>query len=192
MAKESSQKFIGRTRAPRVQIEYDVELNGAEKKVSLPFVMGVLADLSGQPVEALPPIAERDFLEIDSDNFDERLKAMKPRVAAMVPNVLTGEGQLGIDLTLQSMDDFSPAALARNIEPLRRLLEARNDLANLLRYMDGKVGAEELVAKVLGNPELMRSLHGDNGEASGAIAQTGAENGDASASASPDAVDGNE
>jgi type VI secretion system protein ImpB len=90
------------------------------------------------------------------------------------------------------MDDFSPAALARNIEPLRRLLEARNDLANLLRYMDGKVGAEELVAKVLGNPELMRSLHGDNGEASGAIAQTGAENGDASASASPDAVDGNE
>lgn len=158
MANESSQKFIGRTRAPRVQIEYDVEVNGAEKKVSLPFVMGVLAELSGQAIEPLPPVAERQFLEIDNDNFDERLKAMKPRVAAMVPNTLTGEGQLGIDLTFQSMDDFSPAALARNIEPLRRLLDARGHLANLLTYMDGKVGAEDLVAKLLADPALMRSL----------------------------------
>ena len=90
----SSQKFIARNRAPRVQIEYDVELYGAEKKIQLPFVMGVMADLSGKPSEPLPPVAERKFLEIDVDNFDERLKAMKPRVAFQVPNTLTGEGNL--------------------------------------------------------------------------------------------------
>jgi type VI secretion system protein ImpB len=158
MAKESSQKFIGRTRAPRVQIEYDVEINGAEKKVSLPFVMGVMADLSGQPVEPLPPVAERQIMEIDGDNFDDRLKAMRPRVTAMVPNTLTGEGNLGVELTFESMDDFSPAAIARKIEPLQRLLEARGHLANLLTYMDGKVGAEELVAKLLADPTLMQTL----------------------------------
>ena len=90
----SSQKFIARNRAPRVQIEYDVELYGAEKKVQLPFVMGVLADLSGKPSEPLPPVADRKFLEIDVDNFDARMKAMKPRVAFQVPNTLTGEGNL--------------------------------------------------------------------------------------------------
>ena len=90
----SSQKFIARNRAPRVQIEYDVELYGAEKKVQLPFVMGVMADLSGKPAEPLPPVADRKFLEIDVDNFDARMKAMKPRVAFQVPNTLTGEGNL--------------------------------------------------------------------------------------------------
>ena len=158
MSSESSQKFLGRTRAPRVQIEYEVEAGGANKTVSLPFVMGVLADLSGQSIQPHAPIAERQFLEIDSDNFDERLKAMKPRVAAMVPNTLTGEGQLGIDLTFESMDDFSPAALARRVEPLNRLLEARAHLANLLTYMDGKVDAEALVARLLADPALMRTL----------------------------------
>ena len=158
MTNESSQKFLGRTRAPRVQIEYDVEVYGAQKQVSLPFVMGVLAELSGQSTEAQPPVAERQFLEIDSENFDERLKAMKPRVAAMVPNTLTGEGRLGIDLTFESMEDFSPGAIAHRIEPLRRLLEARGHLANLLTYMDGKVGAEELIAKLLAEPALMRTL----------------------------------
>ncbi|RKP49403.1 type VI secretion system contractile sheath small subunit [Trinickia fusca] len=158
MAKESSQKFIGRTRPPRVQIEYDVEVYGAQKKVNLPFVMGVMADLSGQSTEPLPPVAERRFLEIDSDNFDDRLKAMKPRVAAMVPNTLTGDGNLGVDLTFESMDDFSPASIARNIEPLRQLLEARGHLANLLTYMDGKNGAEDLIAKLLADPTLMQSL----------------------------------
>lgn len=158
MTDESSQKFLGRTRAPRVQIEYDVEVYGAQKKVALPFVMGVMAELSGQSTEVPPPVAERQFLEIDSDNFDERLKAMKPRVAARVPNALTGQGQLGIDLTFESIDDFSPAAIARRVEPLRRLLEARAHLANLLTYMDGKMEAEELIAKVLGDPALMRAL----------------------------------
>ena len=98
MAKQSSQKFIARNRAPRVQIEYDVELYGAEKKVQLPFVMGVMADLAGKPAEPLAPVAERKFLEIDVDNFDSRMKAMKPRVAFTVPNTLTGEGNLSVDI----------------------------------------------------------------------------------------------
>ena len=158
MAKESSQKFIARNRAPRVQIEDDVEVYGAEKKVQLPFVMGVLADLSGQPAEPLAPVAERKFLEIDVDNFDERLKAMKPRVAVQVPNTLTGEGNLAIDMTFESMDDFTPAAIARKVDSLNKLLEARGQLANLLTYMDGKTGAEELMAKLLAEPALMQAL----------------------------------
>jgi type VI secretion system protein ImpB len=158
MSKESSQKFIGRTRAPRVQIEYDVEVNGAQRKVSLPFVMGVMAELSGQSHQALPSVAERQFLEFDNDNFDDRMKAMQPRVAANVPNTLTGEGSLGVDLVFESMDDFSPAAIARKVEPLRKLLEARSQLSNLLTYMDGKVGAEDLVARLLSDPALMQSL----------------------------------
>jgi type VI secretion system protein ImpB len=129
VAKASSQKFIARNRAPRVQIEYDVELYGSEKKVQLPFVMGVLADLSGKPAEALPDVADRKFLSIDVDNFDDRLKAMKPRAAFQVPNTLTGEGNINVELTFESMDDFSPAAVARKVEPLRRLLEARMQLA---------------------------------------------------------------
>ena len=116
MAKASSQKFIARNRAPRVQIEYDVEIYGSEKKVQLPFVMGVMSDLSGKPTEPLPPVADRKFLEIDVDNFDDRLKAMKPRVAFTVPNTLTGEGNLAVDITFESMDDFSPAAVARKVE----------------------------------------------------------------------------
>jgi type VI secretion system protein ImpB len=158
VGKESSQKFIARNRAPRVQIEYDVEVYGAEKKVQLPFVMGVLADLSGQSAEPLAPVADRKFLEIDVDNFDERLKAMKPRVAVQVPNTLTGEGNLAIDMTFESMDDFTPAAIARKVDSLNKLLEARGQLANLMTYMDGKTGAEELIAKLLAEPALMQAL----------------------------------
>ena len=155
---QSSQKFIARNRAPRVQIEYDVELYGAEKKVQLPFVMGVMSDLSGKPAEALPPVADRKFLSIDVDNFDERLKSMKPRVAFQVPNTLTGEGNINLDITFESMEDFSPAAIAKKVDALNKLLEARNQLANLLTYMDGKTGAEELIAKVLQDPALLQSL----------------------------------
>jgi type VI secretion system protein ImpB len=158
VGKESSQKFIARNRAPRVQIEYDVEVYGAEKKIQLPFVMGVLADLSGQPLDPLAPVADRKFLEIDVDNFDERLKSMKPRVALQVPNTLTGEGNIGVDLTFESMDDFTPAAIARKVDSLSKLLEARGQLANLLTYMDGKTGAEELIAKLLSEPALMQAL----------------------------------
>ena len=156
MAKASAQKFIARNRAPRVQIEYDVY--GAEKKVQLPFVMGVLADLSGKPEEPLAPVADRKALEIDVDNFDERMKSMKPRVAFQVPNTLTGEGNMAVDLTFESMDDFSPAAIARKVDSLGKLLQAREQLSNLLTYMDGKDGAEALLAKALKDPALLQSL----------------------------------
>jgi type VI secretion system protein ImpB len=155
---QSSQKFIARNRAPRVQIEYDLEVYGSEKKIQLPFVMGVLADLSGKPTEALPPVEERKFLDIDVDNFDQRLKAMKPRVAFAVENTLTGEGKLMVDLTFQNMDDFSPAAVARKVDALAKLLEARQQLSNLLTYMDGKQGAEDLIAKVLQDPALLKTV----------------------------------
>ncbi|HEU0200029.1 MAG TPA: type VI secretion system contractile sheath small subunit [Burkholderiaceae bacterium] len=158
MAKQSSQKFIARNRAPRVQIEYDVEVYGAEKKVQIPFVMGALADLSGKPAEPLAPVGERKFLEVDVDNFDERLKSMKPRVAFSVPNTLTGEGNLSVDITFESMDDFSPAAVARKVDSLNKLLQARSQLQNLLTYMDGKTGAEDLIAKVLQDPALLQAL----------------------------------
>lgn len=155
---QSSQKFIARNRAPRVQIEYDVELYGAEKKVQLPFIQGVLADLSGKPAEALGPVADRKFLEIDVDNFDDRLKSMKPRVAFRVPNTLTGDGELSVDITFESMDDFSPAAVARKVGALNQLLQAREQLSNLVTYMDGKTGAEDLISKVLSDPALLQSL----------------------------------
>jgi type VI secretion system protein ImpB len=158
MAKASSQKFIARNRAPRVQIEYDVELYGSEKKIQLPFVMGVMANLSGNPAEPLPDVADRKFLDIDIDNFDQRLKAMKPRAAFQVPNTLTGDGNLMVDITFESMDDFSPAAVARKVDALNKLLEARQQLAGLVTYMDGKTGAEQLIRKLLQDPALLQAV----------------------------------
>jgi type VI secretion system protein ImpB len=141
-----------------VQIEYDVELYGAEKLIQLPFVMGVMADLSGKPEEPLPPVADRKFKEIDVDNFEDYLKAQKPRVAFQVPNTLTGEGNLNVALTFESMDDFSPAAVARKVDSLNQLLQARTQLDNLLTFMDGKSGAEELIANALKDPALLQAL----------------------------------
>ena len=158
MPPKSSQKFIARNRAPRVQIEYDVEIGNAMKKIQLPFVMGVMADLSGNPADALPAVDERKALQIDVDNFDDRLKSMKPRVAFTVPNQLTGEGNLSVDITFESMDDFSPAAVARKVGALNKLLEARTQLANLVTYLDGKTKAEDLVAKALNDPTLLQAL----------------------------------
>jgi type VI secretion system protein ImpB len=158
VAKPSSQKFIGRNRAPRVQIEYDVELYGAQKKVQIPFVMGVMADLTGDAKDPLPSVEDRKYLNVDVDNFDERMKSMKPRVAISVPNTLTGEGNLAVDLTFESMDDFSPAAVARKVDSLNKLLEARMQLSNLITYMDGKAGAEELISKALNDPALLKTL----------------------------------
>ena len=158
MAKQSSQKFIARNRAPRVQIEYDVEVYGAQKKVQVPFVMGVMSDLSGSNNSELPGVEERKALEIDVDNFDGRLHSMKPRVTFAVPNTLTGEGSLSVDITFESMDDFSPAAVARKVESVGKLLEARKQLANLSTYMDGKAGAEQLIAQAMNDPALLQSL----------------------------------
>ncbi len=157
---DSSQKFIARNRAPRVQIEYDVELYGAEKKVQLPFVMGVMSDLSGKSTVETPAVSDRKFLEIDVDNFDDRMKAMAPRVEFAVPNTLTGEGSLAVDLTFEKMADFTPAQIASKIEPLRKLLEARTQLSTLMAYMDGKTGAETLIEKVLADPALLGALAG--------------------------------
>ena len=154
----NSQKFIAKNRAPRVQVEYDVELYGAEKKVNLPFVMGVISDLSGKPAEPLPRVEERKFMEINAENFDDRMKSIKPRVAFQVPNVLTGEGSIAVDLTFDSMEDFSPDKVAEKVDGIKQLLEARKQLANLLSYMDGKTGAEELISKLLEDPALLKTL----------------------------------
>ena len=154
----SGQKFIARNRAPRVQIEYDVELYGSEKKVQLPFVMGVMSDLSGNPKEPLAPVADRKYVEFSVDNFDDRLKAIQPRVTCQVPNTLTGEGNMGMELTFESMDDFSPEAIARKVGPLNELLQARRQLSNLVTYMDGRTGAEDLIANALRDPALLQAL----------------------------------
>src|SRR5690606_78369 len=154
----SGQKFIARNRAPRVQIEYDVEIYGAERKIQLPFVMGVMADLVGKPVENLPAVDERKFLEIDIDNFDERMKALKPRVAFQVANTLSVQARLKSDLTFDGMNDSLPDAVDRKVEPLNKLLEARPQLSNLLTYMDWINRAEELIAKMLQDPTLLKSL----------------------------------
>jgi type VI secretion system protein ImpB len=158
LAKASSQKFIARNRAPRVQIEYEVETYGSEKKIQLPFVVGVMSDLSGKSAEPLPAVADRKMLEVDVDNFDDRMKSIKPRVAFMVPNTLTGEGNVAVDITFESMDDFSPGAVARKVDSLSKLLEARTQLSNLLTYMDGKSGAESLITKALQDPALLQTL----------------------------------
>lgn len=175
---DSGQKFIRRNRAPRVQIEYETELYGAEKSVQLPFVMGVMADLSGNPSEDNPlePVSQRSFLEIDVDNFDDRMKAIKPRAAFRVPNTLSGkEGEeISVDLTFESMDDFSPAAVARKVDSLSKLLDARNQLRNLISYMDGKEGAEALIEKVLADPELLKSLAPEGSADSGDTAEENA------------------
>jgi type VI secretion system protein ImpB len=162
MANQSGQKFIKQNRAPRVQIEYDVELGGAQKKVDLPFVMGVMTDLSGNPEEALPEVASRKFLEIDVDNFDKRMKAAKPRVAIKVPNTLTGEGQLSVEMTFESMDDFSPGRIAEKVEPLRKLLEQRKELEALKARIDGKTKVEEALDKLLNDRTALKSKAKNN------------------------------
>ncbi|UYZ95791.1 type VI secretion system contractile sheath small subunit [Moraxella bovis] len=159
MNSKSAQKFIAKNRSPRVQIEYDVEVYGTEKKIELPFVMGVFADLAGKSKQELPSIADRAFMEIDADNFDDRMKSIKPRVAFNVDNRLEEGGtQLGIEMEFEKMEDFSPEQIAQKIDPLKQLLDARTELSNLLSYMDGKAGAEDLIDKILSDNELLQSL----------------------------------
>lgn len=159
MANNSGQKFISKNRAPRVQVEYDVELYGAEKKVSLPFVMAVMSDLSGNRKEPLPRVEERNFVEIDAENFDERLKTMAPRVTFQVPNVMNDEGgNLSVELNFESMEDFAPDKVAEKVDGVKELLEARRQLSNLLSYMDGKTGAEDLITRLLEDESLLKAL----------------------------------
>lgn len=160
--KESSQKYLARNNAPRVQIEYDVEIYGSQKKVNLPFVTGVMADLSGDRDEPLPSLEERGFSQVDIDNFDQYMAGVKPRIRVTVDDTLVGEGQsTAVDLTFESMDDFSPGALARRIPSLARLLQAREQQTQLVTYMDGKVQAEEAIRALLENPGQLRRLASD-------------------------------
>jgi type VI secretion system protein ImpB len=157
MAK-SGQRFIKENRAPRVHIEYEVETYGSLQKVSLPFVMGVLSDLSGKSHVEKKALDKRDFLEFDMDNFEQRMAAIAPRAAFNVDNTLTGEGKLSVDMTFKTMEDFTPGAIAKQVPALAKLLEARQELNDLMLYMDGKDGAQELLDKLLKDPEMMKAL----------------------------------
>jgi type VI secretion system protein ImpB len=159
MAVKSGQRFIKENRAPRVHIEYEVETFGSRQKVSLPFVMGVMSDLSGKSHVEKKSLDKRDFVEFDMDNFDQRMAAIAPRVAFNVDNTLTGEGgKLAVDMTFKSMEDFSPGEIAKKVPALAKLLEARQELNDLMLYMDGKDGAQDLLDKVLKDPSLMKAL----------------------------------
>jgi type VI secretion system protein ImpB len=157
----SGQKFISRNRKPRVHITYEDPYD-AERLVELPFVMGVMADLSGNnSAAAKPDMNDRAFLDIDMDNFDKRMAAIEPGLTMKVPNKLgDGEGgdKLGVNLKFSKMEDMSPAAIARQVPAMAKLLEAREQLANLLRYMDGKVAAEDSIKKLLADPQLMAAM----------------------------------
>jgi len=157
MAK-SGQRFIKENRAPRVHIEYEVETFGAVQKVELPFVMGVMSDLSGKSHVEKKSMNERDFVDFDMDNFDQRMAAIAPRAAFNVDNTLTGEGKMSVDLNFKTMDDFSPGAVAKSVPALAKMLEQRQQLNDLMLYMDGKDGAQELLDKLLKDPELMKAL----------------------------------
>lgn len=158
---DTGQKFIRRNRMPRVHIAYDDPYD-AQKKIEIPFVMGVMADLSGNdPGVEKDQVADREFLEFDMDNFDERMAKIEPGLAFSVDNKIGGEGsgeKLSVNLKFKKMDDFNPTAIARQVEPVAKLLEAREALANLTRYMDGKVDAEDKVKQLLSDPELMKAL----------------------------------
>ena len=163
MAK-GGQRFIKENRAPRVHIEYEVETFGSRQKVELPFVMGVMSDLSGKSEVEKKKLSDRDFIEFDMDNFEQKMEAIAPRAAFTVDNTLTGEGKMALDLTFKSMDDFSPGAVAKNVPALAKLLEARTQLNDLLLYMDGKDGAQGLLDKVLKDPDLLKALAGTKPE----------------------------
>lgn len=142
----------------RVHIEYEVKTDGAIKLVELPFVMGVLADLSGKSKVEKKPIDDRDFLEFDMDNFEERMEAIAPRVSFPVANTITGEDKLPVDLTFSAMKDFSPGEIAKNVPALRNLLDARQQLNDLMIYMDGKTDAQDMLGQLLKDPDLMKAL----------------------------------
>ena len=160
MATDSGQKFIRRNRAPRVHITYEDPYD-AERLIELPFVMGVMSDLSGNtPGVEKPKLDDRKFLEFDMDNFDTRMAAIQPGVSMRVANKLSDnpDEKMSVSLRFNKMADLSPVAVARMVPATAKLLEAREQLANLLRYMDGKVGAEDQLKKLLADPQLMNAL----------------------------------
>lgn len=158
MMSKSGQRFISQNRKPRVHIEYEVETFGSKQKVELPFVMGVMSDLSGKSLVEKKPVDKRDFVEFDMDNFEQRMEAIAPRAAFNVDNTLTGEGKMGVDLTFKNMNDFDPGEVAKRVPALNKMLEARQQLNDLMIYMDGKDGAQDLLDKLLKDPELLKAL----------------------------------
>jgi type VI secretion system protein ImpB len=168
---ESTQQILSRVRPPRVQITYDVEIGGAIEKKQLPFIVGVIADLSGQPAEPLPKVKDRKFVEIDRDNFDDVLAAAAPRLAFRVPNKLKPDANemLNVELKFKSMDDFGPVAVVQQIEPLRKLFEARNRLRDLLTKLDGNDELDAILREVVASTEEQTKLRSELGatEASG-------------------------
>ncbi len=159
MAKESLQHTLDRVRSPRVHITYDVEVGDAIEMKEIPFVVGVLADLSGKPDEPLPKLKERKFIEIDRDNFDSVLAGMKPRLAFKVDNKISDdEGQIAVELRFKSMDDFHPERIAEQIPPVRKLVEARRKLSELLNKLDGNDRLDELLQDVISNTDSLEKL----------------------------------
>ena len=172
---ESVQKKLNRVRKPRVHITYDVETGGAQVTKELPFVVGVLGDFSGKPYEPLKPVRDRKFIQIDRDNFDDVMKGLEPRAAFQVKNELTeAGGSFGVNLAFRSMDDFGPDAVVQQIEPLRRLLEARSKLADLRNKLAGNDKLESLLSDVLANTQQLQALAGETGAgANGESGQSG-------------------
>ena len=165
---EGMQQKLGRVRAPRVRITYDVETGGGMEAKEIPFVVGVLAPLSGQPQEPLPRLKERKFVEIDRDNFNSVLEGMKPRLNLRVENKLSRDGsRLGVELRFASLDDFHPERVALQVEPLRKLVEVRRRLSDLLGKLDGNDRLDELLQKVVVSPESLK-LIGHHGGAANA------------------------
>jgi type VI secretion system protein ImpB len=159
MAKESLQHTLDRVRAPRVQITYDVEIGDAIEMKEIPFVVGVLSDLSGKPDEPLPKLKERKFIEIDRDNFNNVLEGMKPRVAYRVENKLTeDDGQVAVELRFKSMDDFHPERVAEQIGPVRKLVEARKRLSEMLNKLDGNDKLDELLQDIISSTDSLEKL----------------------------------
>jgi len=159
MAKESINKKLSRVRKPRVHISYDVEVGGAIEKKELPFVAGVLADLSGQPAEPLPRLKDRKFTQVDRDNFDQVLAASKPRVTARVDNKLANDGsKIGVELKFDCLDDFTPEAVAQQVEPIRKLVEARQRLNELALKVNSNDKLEELLQEVVQNTDALKRL----------------------------------
>src|SRR3954447_3387818 len=161
---ESTQHKLDRIRKPRVHLTYDVEVGGAIQVKELPFVMGVLADLSGKPDEALPRLKDRKFVEIDRDNFNKVLAGMKPRLAFQVDNTLQNDGsKLNVEMRFNSMDDFDPENVVQKVEPLRKLLEARNRLTDLASKIDGNDKLESLLQDVVNNTDSLKKLSTETG-----------------------------
>jgi type VI secretion system protein ImpB len=156
---ESLQHKLSRVRRPRVHITYDVETNGAMQKVELPFVVGVMADLSGQPKDPLPPLKERKFTNIDRDNFNDVMARAAPRLAIRVENKLTdAAGQMNVELNFKQMDDFDPDRVAQQVGPLRELLDMRHKLSQLLTKMEGNDKLEQMLGDILSNTEKAMAL----------------------------------